>query len=207
MDCWFPTGCEPLPARDYALFINPKYLIPQYFRLPDQLATPCISSASLPESVLPKRERDALFAGPQDRTPQLVWVRVTPTVRAWADWANRAAGDRGKVLLPFQRECCEVLVPFYVDRSYPKQEVDKALSRAAEHLRSRPASELLPQPDPVWLDLVRFGLASPWTGFAEWSARQPPPLPIPEPPPAPVATPTSRTRPSRSAKSSVPALF
>lgn len=211
IECWYPTAVrqgvtwrdelsELLPTCD--LRVNPKYLLPQWFRRPDQLADPCIACASLPEWVSQQLAGGPLVRSSQpETTPELLFCRVTPSVWAWVRRANRAAGP-GK-LLGFQSECCNDLIPAYVAKAFGAEEIERETTLAEAHLAAgRPPRELLPQPDPEWRDLVRYGLLPRWHGYEAWASQTAPPLASP-PPPSP-ARPLLAVRPAKPDK---PALF
>ena len=214
---WYPTGTEsPDVSGPIELRLSPKCLIPQCFHPSQGLLDPCICRCSLPEWASPTEERESLFQEPlaQGVTPELVLVRVTPRVWAWVQFVRRAVEARGSQLVPFQREVLfGGFLREYVRKAFPAAEIEREVRALDEHLKGGGHHlDFVPQPDPIWLELRRLGLARPWHGFDEWAERvkhsaspgvPPPPAP-PVPPPA--AAPAVKAKSKRQADDR-PVLF
>lgn len=175
---WYPTGSEDPKSSGTVLYLNSKHLIPQYFEAGQGLSGLCICRGSLPEWVSPQKEHDVLFPeAPQSLTPNLVFVAVTPTVWAWSRVVQqrletRTSSGKGSDLLKFQTEVLEYLLPYYCQKRYEAKELQSAITECDRRLGQGAAlSDLLPEPDEVFEQWVRWKQCEPWDGCERWCER------------------------------------
>jgi hypothetical protein len=203
---WFPAVSED-ERSGTKLLMSPRYMIPQRVSAASTLADPCIFAGRLPEWVVLDAGYKPPFAADlisRRLTPVVVWVSVTPRVRAWVRKALMSATARGPSW-DRMRQHLSATTETYCRQHFAEEELATALAEADDMLRrGDPLADLLPKLDGTLHHLVRYGLMAPWDGYEGWArqfedAAPPPPS---QPPPAP-----PKARSTRRAAAAGPDLF